>query len=84
MTIMPENREEVTKVFTFPLQGLSSKPVYNDWIQKEYAKFLPSFLKAYNVEFDVLFREPNQVMTFIEENKKIEVLNDKGEVEGLI
>lgn len=84
ITIMPENKEEVTKVFTLPLQGLSSKPVYDDWIQKEYAEFLTSFLKAYNVELDDLFREPNQVMTFIEENKKIKVLNNKGEVEGLI
>lgn len=84
MTIMPEHKKEVTKVITFPLQGLSSKPVYDDWIQKEYAKFLASSLKAYNVEFDDLFKEPNQVMTFIEENKKIKVFNNKGKVEGLI
>jgi len=84
MTIMSENKEEATKVITFPLQGLSSKPVYDDWIQKEYARYLANFLKAYNVEFDVLFKEPNQVMTFIEENKKIKVLNEKGEIEGYI
>jgi len=84
MTIMSEKKEEITKVFTFPLQGLSSKPVYDDWIQKEYAKFLASSLKAYNIDFDDLFKEPNQVMTFIEENKKIKVFNDKGKVEELI
>ena len=80
ITILPVSEKEETIVTGLPLQGLSSKPIYNEWNQNDYAKILLSYIRQYGFCFEDIFKEPNLVMSFIEEKNKIKVLNCKGEI----
>lgn len=81
ITIMPENEDGLTSVIASPLQGLSSKPIYDEWEQKEYAKYLASLLGIYKLSFNDIYKEPNLVMSFINDEKdRIKVFNHKGEI----
>jgi len=71
----------LTSVIASPLQGLSSKPIYDEWEQKEYAKYLASLLEIYKLSFNDIYKEPNLVMSFINDEKdRIKVFNHKGEI----
>lgn len=80
VTNLPASEKEETIVAGLPLQGLSLKPIYNEWNQKDYAKILLSYIRKYGFCFEDIFKEPNLVMSFIEEKNKIKVLNCRGKI----
>ena len=53
---------EPIEVIQLPLGGLSSKPIFDDWNPKSYAKVLSMFT---HIEFNQLFQPPDKIFTFL-------------------
>lgn len=49
-------------VVQMPLQGMSSKPVFDEWDQRAYAAVLADFTGA---PFSLIYRPPDRVMTWL-------------------
>jgi len=87
ITIQPENgnenEDEEAVVISLPLGGMSSKPIYNQWKQKEYATFLFNIWRKWNVTWEDVFREPNQVLSMLyNDDNKINILDISGAIIG--
>ncbi len=66
-------------VLSLPLQGFSTKPIFDDWIQKDYANLLSFFWKKYGIDFYDIFKDPNLVLSMIyTDNGSINILNPDG------
>ena len=64
--IMYEGKEYL-EVNSLPLGGLSSKPIYDDWIDAEYAKFLSSHC---SINYDKAYESSSdKVWTFLHDEK---------------
>lgn len=50
------------RVIQLPLQGFSTRPVFNDWRQDHYGRVLAHFVGA---PFDTVFVPPDKVMTWL-------------------
>ena len=48
-----------------PLRGLSSKPLFDDWINKTYGQVLESFWKNWGVLLFEIIKNPEQPMSFL-------------------
>jgi len=70
--ILPSKNHEKLSVMTSPVQGLSNAPIFDDWDQRIYAKFLEHHWKNWGLSFDSIFVEPDLVVTFLK--------NDDGSV----
>lgn len=54
------------QVVTLPLAGLSSRPIFDDWDQAQYARFLHFYVREMSgLSYDDLFTPPHQVLTFL-------------------
>lgn len=71
----PSRETEEITVITMPIMGMSSKPLYEDWEQRDYAYFLEHYWSKGGLTFDMIFTEPNRVLTYLE--------NEKGEIHKL-
>lgn len=69
--IVVEGKEGV-EVISIPLGGLSNKPIYNTWKQKDYAKILGQYLKR---DYKDLYVPPNKVYSWL--------YNEKGKLNEL-
>ena len=49
-----------------PLQGFTTKPIYRDWNQREYAKYLAHHV---GVEVTDLFQPPDQVISWVTDSE---------------
>lgn len=68
-------------VHMLPLQGLSNKPIVNEWRQEEYARCLAAVLASSFPEFsfDKIFVPPGRVMTWMnDEHGKLTLWNPDG------
>ncbi|MEF3310599.1 hypothetical protein PV433_17080 [Paenibacillus sp. GYB004] len=65
-SILPsEDREPVT-VIPLPLQGMSSKPIFDDWVESQYAKYLSFYLRPFGISYDQLYdASSDRVMTWL-------------------
>jgi len=50
------------QVVSLPLGGFSTKPIYDEWNHKDYARMLCGYT---GVSFEDIFRPPDQVMTWL-------------------
>lgn len=81
ISLLPNNEGMCTYIISHPLQGLSSKPIYNEWAQKDYARHLAFFWSKYGINFDNIFIEPDKVLTMIDnQDGSIKKLNLDGEI----
>lgn len=79
LNMLPDDQLSPVYVDTLNLQGFTSTPVFDEWDQKIYAKILASYLTAYGFTLPDIYREPNEVLSFIENNDgSIKVLNLDG------
>jgi hypothetical protein len=66
ITVLPNTPEEPVKVISLPLQGLSTIPVFDDWIVADYAKFLTHYLNVFGVTYDQIYNESlDKAMTWL-------------------
>jgi len=62
-------------VFSLPLQGLSSKPIYDEWSQEEYAKYLSFHC---GIPCELAYRPPDQVWSILfDERRRLRKLDIK-------
>jgi len=79
LTIFPDDQYSPFYVDTLNLQGFDATPVFNEWDQKIYAKILASYWASYGLTLPDIYREPNEVLSFIENRDgSIIVLNLDG------
>lgn len=62
LTRLPDTASPMMQVVGLPPQGLSLKPIYDDWNQADYARVLSQFT---GLARELIFREPDQVMTWL-------------------
>jgi hypothetical protein len=73
ITRLPEATDPTMQVMSMPLGGLSSKPIYDEWQQDQYAGVLAQFT---GIPFEILFRPPDQVISWLyNEDGSVKVLN---------
>ena len=53
------------KVFTNPLQGLSEKPIFDEWDNEIYAKILALFLRPYAIDYEDIYGVAGKILTFL-------------------
>jgi hypothetical protein len=59
LTMFAKDRREV---ISMPLQGMSSKPIYDQWSQEEYAKYLSFYCK---IPFEDCYLPPDKVWSIL-------------------
>jgi hypothetical protein len=73
ITLLGKNHLEVVSM---PLGGFSSKPIYDNWIQSEYAKYLSFFCR---LDYNQVYKPPNKVWSILYDErqrlKKIDIKN---------
>lgn len=62
ITRLPDATSPTMQVISSPLGGLSSKPIYDEWNQRDYARVLSQFT---GFPLERIFREPDQVMSWL-------------------
>lgn len=65
MMMLPEEEGQKVTVWASPLQGLSTKPVFDEWNQRDYAAYLAFQLNKYGIQFEDIFKEPNLVRSIL-------------------
>jgi hypothetical protein len=66
-----------------PLQGSSTKPIYDEWVQEDYAKLLSFYLmrfypgKGHKEIFDMVFKAPGKVMSWVKNEDNTPRIMDK-------
>jgi hypothetical protein len=69
-----ENKKVI--VVSPSLQGYSTAPVYEEWSQNDYASWLAWYWKKYGLTFDDVYKEPDMVLSLVEdENGKVPYLD---------
>jgi len=63
ISLYPDDGERVQTAW---VPGYSTKPWFKPWDNRAYAKVLEILLGKYGYTFDVLFREPDMFMSFIQ------------------
>lgn len=77
--IQPAGKQEKIKVVSTGLQGFSYKPIYNEWNQHTYAKYLAKIWGRYGIEFNDIFKEPDMVFSCLfNENGTLNILDADG------
>jgi hypothetical protein len=64
--IIFEGKEHL-EINSMPLGGLSSKPIYDDWIQSKYAEWLSIYS---GLNFNEIYKAPDKVMSFLYDDKQ--------------
>ena len=54
---------EIIHVLAIPMAGFSTKPIYDEWIQAEYANCLMAHWDFWKPAYNHISRPPDQVMT---------------------
>jgi len=73
MTRLPDAINPTMQVISLPLGGLSSKPVYDEWQQEQYAHVLAQFT---GIPFEILFAPPDQVISWLyNQDGSVKVMN---------
>lgn len=84
IVVLPTERQQKVTVLASPLQGFSSKPIFDEWNQRDYARVLAFYWMKYGVLFDDIFKEPNLVLSLIEgEDGAIKVLDANGNIQEM-
>ena len=74
--MLPKEEGQKVTVIASPLQGFSSKPIFDDWNQKDYAVYLALQWNKYGIQFEDIFKEPDMVLsTLINEDGTVKVLD---------
>lgn len=72
VTVLLEDRIEV---FSLPLQGYSSKPIFDDWSQQEFAKFVSFHC---GIPYEQAFHPPDKVWSILfDERQRLKKFNIK-------
>lgn len=75
----PKSEGQEVAVYALPLQGLSDKPIFDEWNQLEYAKYLAFQWHKYGIQFEDVFKEPNMVLSMLfNEDGTVKILDSKG------
>ena len=61
--IQPSGKQQEITVASTGLQGFSYKPIYDDWNQRTYAKYLAKIWGRYGIQFEDIFKEPDMVLS---------------------
>jgi len=76
---LPKEEGQKVTVIASPLQGLSSKPIFDDWNQRDYAAYLAFQWNKYGIQFEDIFREPNMVLSMlVNEDGTVKILGADG------
>ena len=66
---LPDHKNPTLQIVSLPMQGLSTKPVYDDW---NHADFAEAMAFCMHLPFEELFQAPDLVMTwFLDESGNI-------------
>jgi len=65
ITLIDENSFTVVPL---PLKGYSTKPLFNEFVLLDYAKYLYSFLKKWDFEFEDIYKESVLILELIHNN----------------
>ncbi|MCE5172701.1 hypothetical protein LQV63_25870 [Paenibacillus profundus] len=55
----------LTSVISLPIQGLTTKPIFDTWIDEDYCRFLEYYLKPWGIAYDNLYFGPGKVITYL-------------------
>ncbi len=69
ISFLPEDENGMVIVTTTPLQGFSTKPIYDDWDPKSYSKVLYLYWSRWGKEMEEIFIEPNLVLSFLKDEE---------------
>lgn len=79
MMMLPKEEGQKVTVFSSPLQGFSTKPIFDDWNQRNYAAFLAFQWEKYGIRFEDIFREPDMVLSnLVNEDGTVKILDAEG------
>ena len=79
--IMMLPKKEGDKVLTISpsLQGYSTSPIFDEWVQRDYAAYLTFRWMKYGMRFEDIFREPDMVLSMlINEDGTVKLLDADG------
>lgn len=77
--MLPKEEGQKVTVIASPLQGFSSKPIFDDWNQRDYAAYLAFQWNKYGIQFEDIFREPDMVLSrLVNEDGTVKVLDADG------
>lgn len=68
-TILPT--PETIFIEAMPLRGISNKPLFDDWIEKTYAKVLENFWKPWDVPYFQILKNPEKAISFLEDAENL-------------
>lgn len=76
--IAPESFEKMT-VVSPSLQGYSRSPIYDEWVQRDYAAYLTLQWSKYGLQFEGIFKEPDMVFSCLfNEDGTLNILDADG------
>lgn len=76
--IAPESFEKMT-VVSPSLQGYSRSPIYDEWVQRDYAAYLTLQWSKYGLQFEDIFKEPDMVFSCLfNEDGTLNILDADG------
>lgn len=77
--VQPAGKQEKIRAASTGLQGFSTKPIYDEWNQRTYAKYLAIIWGRYGIEFSDIFKEPDMVFSCLfNENGTLNILDADG------
>ncbi len=63
-TILPT--PDAVYIEPMPLRGISSKPLFDEWTEKTYAKVLENFWKPWDIQYFEILKNPERAMSFFD------------------
>ena len=67
VTVTSDEPQDGTIVASLPVRGTPSRPVFDEWDQREFAHFLATYWSDFpGLTEDVIFREPDSVLSFLD------------------
>jgi len=80
--MLPKEEGQKVTVIASPLQGLSYKPIFDDWNQRDYAAYLAFQWNKYGIQFEDIFRQPDMVLSMlVNEDGTVKVLDADGNID---
>ncbi len=75
---IPRRATEETQVIALPLQGVSLKPIYDDWDPETYSHYLANYCSKWGIRFEDIYRD-GKILTFLQnEDDSVRILDAEG------
>ena len=65
VSITGENQNDFVHVTSLPLQGFINKPIYDEWINEDYAKLLLYYWRGMNLTIEDILTQDGLQLTFL-------------------